>query len=165
MPITQQELERLFQYDAETGVLTWKVSPGVNTHVNAGDVAGSLSGDGYWQIKIKGKVYKAHRLAWLLVHGELPPMIDHINGIRSDNRLANLRACDICSNMWNMKKSVRNTSGVKGVSWNSQISKWKAQITIRKSCVHLGYFDDFELASLVASEAREKFHNNFSRHN
>ncbi|WFL66414.1 HNH endonuclease [Pantoea sp. X85] len=164
MPISQQDLHNLFNFDPKTGLLTWKVSPGIQSHVCIGDIAGSMSGDGYWQIKIKGRVYKAHRLAWLFVHGVMPPMIDHINGIRSDNRMGNLRACDLFSNMWNMKRSVRNKSGVKGVSWNSQISKWKAQITIRKKCIHLGYYEDLELASLVASEAREKLHNNFTRH-
>lgn len=163
MSITRDELHELFRFNPDTGVFTWKVSPGPKSHVLIGDVAGSLSGNGYWQIKIKGRVYKAHRLAWLYMNGSLPEMIDHINGNRADNRMENLRVCDRFSNMWNMKKSVRNSSGVKGVSWNNQLSKWKAQITIKNNCLHLGYFENLELASLVVSEARCKFHNEFLR--
>lgn len=163
MAIKSHELKELLNFDQGTGFFTWKVSPGPRSQVHPGDIAGSLSGDGYWQIKIKGKVHKAHRLAWIFVHGSMPDMIDHINGNRSDNRMINLRVCDRFSNMWNMKRSSRNSSGVKGVSWSNQLSKWKAQLTIKKHCLHLGYFEDLELASLVVSEARDKFHHAFSR--
>ena len=85
--ITQEELKELLDYNPETGLFTWNVYNNIKNKTTAGTF-----NDGYIQIKIKQKIYQAHRLAWLYVYGEWPKgQIDHINGIRDDNRIENLR--------------------------------------------------------------------------
>jgi hypothetical protein len=84
-----------------------------------GEIVGCLDkSTGYIKLGIGLKVYHAHRLAWLYTYGHLPKYIDHINGIKHDNRLCNLRDCTNSENMRNSKIRSDNTSGVKGVSWD-----------------------------------------------
>jgi len=86
-------------------------------------------------------MYKAHRLAWLYVHGEWPPeQLDHINGQRDDNRVENLRSATRAENAGNSKRRADNTSGFKGVYWNAQRSKWQAKIRRGQLEKHLGLF-------------------------
>lgn len=88
--LTQEELKRLLHYDPETGVFTW-CQTAANLKHYAGDPAGTLDGQGYISISLKGKVHKAHRLAWLYVYGTIPPQyLIHVNTHRVDNRLLNL---------------------------------------------------------------------------
>lgn len=83
---------RLLSYNPDTGLFTWLVSRG---KAKAGDIAGSPWKDGYLRIKVLRRGYAAHRLAWLFAHGHWPQLqIDHINGIRTDNRIHNLRDVD-----------------------------------------------------------------------
>jgi HNH endonuclease len=88
--ITRTRLKEFLHYDPETGVFTWLVKPCRN--ILAGSIAGNVMNEGYVMVKIDRKNYKAHRLAWLYVHGTFPPdQLDHINRGRADNRLCNLR--------------------------------------------------------------------------
>jgi hypothetical protein len=90
MELTQKELKKWLHYDPETGDFTWRVNTGKRAMV--GQVAGTLRPEGYRVVSIHGKLHRAHRLAWLYVHGHMPPNeLYIINGVRGDNRLNNLR--------------------------------------------------------------------------
>jgi len=156
---TSQELskklaERL-DYNRDTGAFVWKIDVGCK--IKAGTPAGHLNEDGYVQIQIDGKSYRAHRLAWLFEHGELPVMIDHINQDKSDNSISNLRSVSHSENMRNRKLSENNTSGVGGVTWCVRAKKWVARITVGGHRKHLGYFDDINMATKVRKNAKIKY--------
>jgi hypothetical protein len=106
--LTQQRLHELLHYDPSTGAFTWRVAP--NRRIIAGSVAGVTETNGYRRIRIDGRQYGAHRLAWLYMHGEFPPNdIDHINRTRDDNRSTNLRAVTRKENMTNVAPRRRLT--------------------------------------------------------
>ena len=137
----------------ETGIFTRKVS--TSNSVKVGDVAGSLDGDGYLQITVLSRVYKAHRLAWLYMYSNWPnDQIDHINRIRTDNRIANLREVSHKQNGQNRSKSSNNTSGHTGVRWHRWASKWLANIKHNHKLIHLGCFATIEEA-IAARKAGE----------
>lgn len=114
---------------------------------------------GYIIIKVNYRPYRAHRLAWLITHGTWPhDEIDHINGIRTDNRLVNIREATRRQNEANKRISKSNKSGVKGVSWNNKNKKWVACIKSNSRKVHLGYFDSInDAASAYACAARDMY--------
>lgn len=141
------------QYDPLTGIFT-----------RNGKVAGTLHGAGYIQIKVDGRLYLAHRLAWMMFHGRSPSgQIDHINGDKSDNRIANLREATGSQNLRNRGKPKNNTSGFKGVSWNSGRRAWLATIHRKGSNKNLGYFATREAASDAYNRAALKYHGEFAR--
>ena len=122
----------------KSGLFTWKIAS--SARVEIGSIAGTKV-KGYIHIKINKKIYKAHRLAWLYVHGEYPNHhIDHKNHKKDDNRFKNLRDITHQENMKNTSKRKSNTSGVVGVSWNKQRNKWCASIRVDGKNTHLGYF-------------------------
>lgn len=158
--ITQEYLKSILNYDCETGIFTWKINKSIT---KAGNIAGSIKKESYCVIKIHRKDYMAHRLAWLYVYGYFPTYIDHINGIRNDNKLSNLREVTSSQNSCNRKISIRNTSGVKGVTWHKQINKWQVVIGINGKNKYFGCFEDKEFAELVMIEARQKYHGIYAR--
>mgnify|MGYP004611461269 FL=1 len=89
--------------------------------------------------------------------------IDHINGLRYDDRKLNLRIVSHCQNMQNAKISKANTSGHKGVSFSNKEGKWKAYITANHKIVRLGTFDTYEEAVVARENAEKKYHGDFSR--
>lgn len=129
-------------YDPETGVFTWKHSPSNN--VKDGDVAGFLNKKGYLEIGYNNKLHKAHRIAWFIYYGKWPAGdIDHINGIRSDNRIKNLRDVTNSVNLQNQHKArANNKSGLLGVHWSKRSKKWEASICIDGKNVYIGVFTD-----------------------
>lgn len=136
--ITQKELKELLQYNENTGIFTWKIS--TNFKIKIGNIAGTLHKNGYIYIQIKNRLYMAHRLSWLYVYGEWPKnQIDHINGIRSDNRIENLRDVTQRENQQNYKK--HRDGHLVGTTYNKQRQKWLAQITINKKPVYLGRYN------------------------
>lgn len=154
--LTAEYLRSILHYDQETGIFTRKVS--TSNRVKVGDVAGCPDGQGYLQISVQSRLYQAHRLAWLYMHGEWPKLnIDHINRNPSDNRLVNLRDVTNKQNMQNAGKYSHNTSGHPGVSWYKQKSKWRARITHNQKQIHLGYFSILEEA-IAARKAAEKLY-------
>lgn len=158
MEVSKKYLRDILDYELETGVFVWKWREDLRIRDNkrlAGTSAGCLMDDGYICIGIKRKYFKAHRLAWLYVHGQWPSMqIDHINGDKSDNRIANLREASMAENKWNSRPASTNKSGVKGVSFDKQSGKWKAGICVRGEKIHLGYFASLdEAASIYRQEA------------
>lgn len=151
------QLKELLDYSPDTGEFRWKVSRGAV--VSAGDLAGNTQTGGYSQIKCRGHMYMAHRLAWLFTYGNWPKHhIDHKNGIRKDNRIANLRECSPTENGQNRNLGRKNTSGFFGVSFYKPTSKWKAQIMLGGVKKHLGYYPTPEQAHQAYLEAKAKLH-------
>lgn len=142
--ITLSRLKECLMYVPNTGNFIWNISVG-NNRIKRGSKAGTLLLDGYIAIRIDKEVYKGHRLAWFYSTGEWPlEELDHINRIRNDNRIQNLRLASRLSNSHNMKKFSSNTSGYTGVHKSG--SRWKAIININKRSSHLGTFDSKEEA-------------------
>jgi len=139
--LTQKRLHELLYYDEQTGFFFW-LNP--QEGILAGSLAGCINGKGYMVIYIEGKLRYAHRLAWLYVHGYLPEHnIDHINRIKSDNRISNLREVSKTCNARNTGNRKTNKSGVKGVCFFDECKKWRSSITINASHYHIGLFVDF----------------------
>ena len=154
--LTAEDVEKILSYDSNTGHLTWIARPA--RCVKIGDVAGCVDDQGYITIGIKKRIYKAHRLAWLLVHKEWPlGLIDHINGNKSDNRLENLRLVDESGNSQNIRKpNKRNKSGYLGVTFFQK--KWRASITVNGKTVWLGDYSTPEEAHQVYVKAKREYH-------
>jgi len=139
-------VKEFLSYNPETGVFTWKVNLRA---VNAGDVAGTKDKDGYQVIFFKGKCFKAHRLAWFFVYNEMPKdTIDHINRVRDDNRIQNLRVISQLEQMHNLGMNKKNRSGFTGVYWYTDRSKWVAQVVYKGEVHYVGMFDDAKEASM-----------------
>lgn len=154
--LTAEYLRSILDYEPETGIFTRKVRTAAR--VKVGDVAGSLDGGGYLQIRVQSQRYRAHRLAWLYVYGAWPKdQLDHINRIRTDNRIANLREASHKQNNQNKSKQSNNTSGHPGIYRHKRISKWRAQIKHNQKHISLGYFENLEEA-IAARKAAEKLY-------
>lgn len=145
-------------YDPNSGVFTW-INPTAN-NVKAGSIAGSTNSHGYSHIKYDGNNYKAHRLAWYITHGRWPiGQIDHIDGNRLNNSIANLRDVSIIFNAQNQRSPhKRNTSGFIGVSWHKQNSKWQARIRFDGKIKYLGLFQTPKAAYDAYLTAKRKLH-------
>jgi len=133
-------------YEYRDGHLYYKQVHKLNTNCKIGDRAGTQNGNGYWHITIKDKIYKAHHLVYLYHNQKLPKMIDHINHIKNDNRIENLREVTDSENGHNRGTPKNNSSGYKGVSWAKANKKWKSQIRIDNKYIFLGYYSTPELA-------------------
>jgi len=147
LKITYERVRELFDYRSD-GMLIWRVAR--NNNVRIGDVAGSICAThGYCMIGIDGTVYRAHRLIWLWHYGYMPESeLDHINRIRYNNRIENLREASRSCNLRNTGNQKNNKSGVKGVCKPKDRSKWLTQITASGKQYNLGRFDDFDEAVL-----------------
>jgi hypothetical protein len=158
--ITQERLKELFDYHP-SGKLVWRVSGGGKAPVGSSPV--NINQEGYKRLQADGRQYKAHRLVFLWHHGYLPPEVDHINCIRSDNRIENLRAADNKSNTKNALVYKNNTSGIKGVSWKKKSGKWYAYINSDGKRRHLGYFENLLDAAARVISTRKQLHGEFAR--
>lgn len=147
---------RLYRYDPETGIVTWRVGNGRS--VKSGDRAGCVDPvSGYRKVGYRGKQTPEHRLAWLMHYGEEPSDdIDHINRVRADNRICNLRLATKAENNRNKSATVKNKSGVPGVYWSAEHKKWKAQISINGKRVFLGLHDQLSDAARAKRDAEIK---------
>ena len=152
--LTQARLRELFDYSPETGVLIRRKTLG---SAKIGTIVGCLS-QGYYRVRVDGKLYLLHRLAWLYVYGELPEFIDHINRIPTDNRISNLRAVTKKQNQENREKQRNNKSGFKGVNWDTNRNKWFACIQNYGKTISLGRFDDVNHAAEAYRQAALRIH-------
>jgi len=136
------DLKFFFSADPDTGVLK-----------KFGLPVGIDSADGYTRVNHQGRYIKAHRLIWFLVHGRWPMQLDHINGIKNDNRLSNLKEGTQTQNMLNPNNRLRsnNSSGTRGV--RAQRDRWRAYITINKKFIHLGIFHSKDEAIAARKQA------------
>ena len=155
--LTADRLRDALSYDCDSGVFRWKIKSA--KHIKIGAATGCKNNSGYLRIRVDGTLYRAHRLAWLYVHGEWPKHeIDHINGIPSDNRICNLRLASHAENGQNLALSRRNTSGFHGVSWSKFAKKWHAYIRINNVNKHLGHFKNIEDAVAARVKAKADIH-------
>lgn len=162
MTITQEILCELLRYCHATGVFTWrnKRAPGIH----AGDRAGTLRSDGYIAIRVKGKKFQAHRLVWLYMHGQFPAaQIDHINGVKWDNRLVNLRLATNTENCRNRGARADSNSGIRGVSFERASGKWRATASDGRRYVSIGRFETIE-AACAAYDAFTAVHHGEFKH-
>lgn len=156
--LTHAEVARALAYDHASGVLTWR--PGYSRAKVGGEAAGWVSAFGYVLVKIGGGRYMAHRLAWLLHHGQWPTgQIDHINGVKTDNRIENLRDVDASTNQQNRRRATAAArSGTLGVARADARQKWRAQIHVGGKQVFLGHFESAESAHAAYLSAKRQLH-------
>ena len=151
--LTKADLTEHIDWNLDTGIGIWIKS---RRRIKAGAEVGSYHGEGYRQAGIKGKNLLMHRIIYFLAHGHCPKFIDHINGMKDDNRIENLRTCTNQENQRNMGVQQNNKSGYKGVSWHKQSNKYRAQIMINGKLIHLGLFDTAKEASKAYEERAKK---------
>ena len=159
--ITQEFLKEHLEY--HDGHLWW-IKPRARS-IKVGQQFGTNNTNGYRQGKLKSKGHKEHRLIWLYHYGEWPKEhIDHINGIRDDNRIENLRECTIQQNQFNKKSLVGSTSQYKGVSWHKGNKKGMAQYWYKSKRVYLGYYETEEEAAEAYRKATEHLHKEYAKY-
>ena len=170
--LTQEWLRELFDYDEFSGRLIWKVRPDMPAFRNskfAGKPAGTHDSKGHLQISIDKKQYLAHRLTWVYHFGEIPEgmQIDHINGVRDDNRIANLRLATPAGNARNQRKQEGTSSRFKGVCFHKRLLRWCASIKSAKEKrkLSLGYFDSEEEAARAYDIAAKREFGEFAKLN
>jgi hypothetical protein len=157
---TQERLRELFDY-VDGGKLKRKVSAG---NQKAGAVTtGKQESHGYCRILVDGDHYLFHRIVWRLIYGDEPKFIDHINNVRNDNRIENLRRVDKSSNCQHQLKPKSNTSGFIGVSKSKASTKWKASICKDGKPQTIGYFVDIKDAVLAYNEKCNELHGEFGK--
>ena len=146
--MTQDRLKELLHYDSDTGLLKW-LEPKQGRRMDK--AVGSKNSIGYMTITIDYKRYYTHRLAWLYVYGSFPnDQIDHINRVRDDNRICNLR------DVTNQENHFNETS--KGYHYNKRERKYTAQIGIEGKKIHLGCYNTKEEAVRAYLIAKERLH-------
>lgn len=147
------EAHALLAFDPATGTFTWKVDRGRNKV--KGKRAGCRGNHGYWQINLWGNLVLGHRLAWAMHHWEDPGdlQIDHINRIRTDNRITNLRLVDRSDNQRNCNLQKNNRSGYRGVHWNQGRRAWEAKVIVRGKRHYFGVHPTAEAAAAAISTA------------
>lgn len=157
--ISQQYVRDILNYDSATGIFTWKKPK--SKRVRVGEVAGCYDRDKYIIIRIDRIGYPAHQLAMLYVYGSLGEYcVDHINGVKYDNRIDNLRYASFSENQYNTKLRKTNKTGVKGVYAHK--NKFRAQIKYSGTRKHLGTFNTIELAYKAYCEASKLYHKEFT---
>lgn len=176
---TPEQLRKLLRYEPETGKLFWRPrdvsyfnytgSPSRqlaawNTRFLNKEAFTCTNSAGYKASVVMGVGLLAHRVAWAIYYGAWPSnVIDHINGITSDNRISNLRDCEHYENSRNARIRLTNKSGLKGVSWDRESGKWRAQIFSDGKKKNLGRFDDPFDAHHAYCTAAKKHRGEFAR--
>lgn len=179
--VPPEVLISLIEYDSKAGALFWKVRT-TNTfcgkvkknqqecdkwnYMNAGRRVGSVDRRGYRNVYVSGYCFREHRVAWAIYYGSWPNgQIDHINGVRDDNRISNLRCVTSHENSRNQKRKTTNRSGVTGVRRSRTRGRWIAEIWHNWKPIHLGTFDSIDDAIKARKNAEKmyNFHKNHGR--
>lgn len=161
--LTADRLRFLFDYSPETGAFTRKV--GIRGS-SKGSVVGTIKSNGYLHFAVDFKKYLAHRLAWLYVRGSMPDGdIDHMDGDRKNNAIANLRCVDRSTNLENIKKakSHNKSTGLLGAYPVDGSSRYCSKIQVRGKTLHLGCFDTAEQAHQAYMQAKAAHHVGYVR--
>lgn len=144
----------LFRYDPAEGILYWR----------NGRRAGYIAEDGYIRVNIKKKNYMAHNLIWAYMTGKWPVLeVDHSDNCGSNNKWSNLRAATRSQQLLNTRVRRDNALGIKNVHLHKPSGKYQVKMRIQGKDKSFGYYSDLELADLVATEARDKFHGEFAK--
>lgn len=148
--------------DYRDGALFWKKNAGPKGKKNR--LAGSDNGRGYLQVKIRGRMTMAHRIVWVMHNGDIPAgfQIDHINHVRNDNRISNLRLVTGSGNNRNTSLRKDNSSGRIGVYWRKDSRKWSAKIRVDDKLINIGTFREKSdaIAARELAEIKYGFHEN-----
>lgn len=159
---SREEILSVVSYDPDSGHFTRKDSK--QCPWLKGKRTGSVVHKGYRIIFINNCYYMEHRIAWVVMHGSIPEgmTIDHINGVKSDNRITNLRLATDCENSYYRPRKSNNASGCKGV-YQRENGKYRAAITVNKKKHNLGCFATKEEAYAAYCEAARRLHGEFAR--
>lgn len=161
--LTQARIKELLNYDELTGVFTWVVNR-KGRYGKIGHIAGTLAMRGSIHIMVDGKKRLAHRLAWLYIYGIFPiDMIDHIDGNPINNKITNLRECNVSENGRNRLAQKNNTSGFKGVTWHKTRGKWRSSMMLNRKSIHIGHFDSANQASIAYEAYTKEIYREFYR--
>lgn len=167
--ISQATVRELLDYNPDTGIFTWKergrrwftserIWKSTNLKIfgkRAGTTSTNRFGYQFRQIKIHGKTFSEHELAWIwMTNDPLPEEIDHVNRDATDNRWVNLRASSRSLNSRNLSISSTNTTGIPGVVWDKARGMWKAQCKIGQKCKFLGRYEHIDEAAMASLEFR-----------
>jgi hypothetical protein len=164
--ITAEQLREVLLYDPDTGVFRWWAPGPRSRRARVGQIAGGYDvgyrGDGYWKIRIDGRRYKAHRLAWLYMTDKFPEQeIDHIDRDGTNNRWFNLREATHSQNAVNARYIWKNKLGIKGVRQASP-SRYQARIRVNDRSINLGCFATPEAAHAAYVAAKRKYFGEFA---
>lgn len=155
--LTAERVRELLNYDPETGIFTWRTA---RSGCTLNKAAGTRHSEGYISIRIDRRPYFAHRLVWLHVHGDWPQdQIDHINGVRGDNRLANLRDVAPSINKQNLRGAPANSkSGLIGAYWDKENRNFKSSIKLYGKSINIGRFTTVDEAHQAYLTAKRQLH-------
>lgn len=156
--ISQAELHRLFDY--QDGNLIRKTNASGNAR--KGDIAAYIGKRGYYYVGIDYKRVLVHRLIYTMHFGHTDKELDHVDGNPLNNRIENLRVCTSSQNKFNMRRRHSNTSGLKGVSWNSENDSWRARIIAHGKTYEVGSFKTIFDAACQIMPARKRLHGEFA---
>jgi hypothetical protein len=161
--LTIAEARKWFRYDPDAGALYWAIRSSNAARMDR--PAGKLE-RGYWSVMVNGRLYRAHRIIWAMHYGEWPDgQVDHINHIRADNRIENLRVVPHLDNHRNMSLFKNNTTGIPGVRFDVRYGSWTARITVNYKQINLGSYKTKEeaIAARKKAEVEYGFHPNHGR--
>jgi hypothetical protein len=150
-------------FEYRNGELYWKIDTNKSLK-KIGKKAGCKSSGAYGVVNLDGQAYSIHKVIFCMHNGFIPEIVDHINGDKSDHRIENLRAATHQSNNWNRVTQTNNKLGKKNISWHKQNQKYWVQLAKNGTKIVSVFVEDLELAELVATEARNKYHGEFANH-